>query len=324
MAEAELIGRMAMLLATPKTHAVADPEYEAAFIDRMSYYQQRVRDYLSAYLPASDQPPGELHAAMRYATLGDGKHLRPLLTYASGEALHIDTDYLDAFAGAVELIHAFSLVHDDLPAMDDDEVRRGNPTTHVAFGEAVAILAGDALQIAAFHLLSSDKQLSRRPQVQTRAIHMLAQAAGSLGMTGGQAMDIASEGRRPDPGELETMYVKKTGRLIRASIAMPCAWREHADPSGTQKLLRFAERIGLAFQIRDDLLEYISTDAVTGKSTQSDITNQKATYPGLFGVARARHRAEQLYDEAMSCLDCLGHDAEPLRQIASFIVRRKG
>ena len=323
-AEAELMGQMAMSLATPKTDVAADPADKAAFVDRMSNYQQRVRDFLSAYLPAADQPPGELHAAMRYAALGKGKHLRPLLTYASGEALQIDPAYLDALAGAVELVHAFSLVHDDLPAMDDDEVRRGDPTTHVAYGEAVAILAGDALQIAAFHLLSSDKQLSRRPQVQTRAINMLAQAAGSLGMTGGQAMDIAAEGRNPGPGELETMYVKKTGQLIWASIAMPCAWREHADPFGTRRLLQFAERIGLAFQIRDDLLEYISTDSVIGKSTQSDMTNQKATYPGLFGIARARHRAEELYDEAMSCLDFFGQDAEPLRQLARFTIRRKG
>lgn len=323
-AEAELVGRMAMLVGTSESDVASEPEDEAEFVDRMSTYQQRVRDYLSAYLPAADQAPGELHAAMRYATLGNGKHLRPLLTYASGEALRIDPDYLDALAGAVELIHAFSLVHDDLPAMDDDELRRGDPTTHVAYGEAVAILAGDALQVAAFHLLSSDKQLSRRPQVQTRAINMLAQAAGSLGMTGGQAMDIAAEGQNPGRRELETMYVKKTGRLIWASIAMPCAWREHADPFGTRQLLQFAERIGLAFQIRDDLLEYVSTDAAIGKSTQSDMSNQKATYPGLFGVARARHRAEELYDDAMSCLDYLGQNAEPLRQLARFIIRRKG
>ncbi len=137
-------------------------------------------------------------------------------------------------------------------------------------------------------------------------------------------MDMAAEGKHPDARELETIYSKKTGRLIWASIAMPCAWREHADPCGTRQLLRFAERIGLAFQIRDDLLEYVSTDAVIGKSTRSDIANQKATYPGLFGVAQARHRAEELYDEAMSCLDFLGQDAAPLRRLANFIIRRKG
>ena len=137
-------------------------------------------------------------------------------------------------------------------------------------------------------------------------------------------MDIAAEGQHPSAKELETMYLKKTGQLIWASIAMPCAWREHVDPIGTRQLLHFAERIGLAFQIRDDLLEYVSTDAVIGKSTQSDTTNRKATYPGLFGVARARHRAEELYDEAMSYLDFLGQDAEPLWQLANFIIRGKG
>ncbi len=324
MTESDLRDRMSMPFATSKKGIAADPVGKAAVIDRLSNNQQRLRDFLSSYLPAADQPPVELHAAMRFATLGNSKHIRPLLTYASGEALDINPDFLDAFAGAVELIHAFSLVHDDLPAMDDDEIRRGNPSTHVAYGEAVAILAGDALQIAAFHLLSSDKHLSLQPHVQTRAINILAQAAGSLGMTGGQAMDIAAEGQHPSPRELETLYLKKTGQLIWASIAMPCASREHADAFGTRQLLRFAERIGLAFQIRDDLLEYVSTDTVIGKSTQSDIANQKATYPGLFGVAQARHRAEELYDEAMSCLDFLGQDAAPLRRLANFIIRRKG
>ena len=323
-AGSELRERVAVQFAASSPGVTDDSAGKAAFVDCLSNYQKRVRAFLSAYLPAADQPPVELHAAMRYATLGKGKHIRPLLTYASGQALDIDPDDLDAFAGAVELIHAFSLVHDDLPAMDDDELRRGDPTTHIAYGEAVAILAGDALQIAAFQLLSSDRRLSRRPRVQTRAIDILAKAAGSLGMTGGQAMDMAAEGRKLSTAELETMYLRKTGQLIRASIAMPCAWREHADPFATQHLLRFAERIGLAFQIRDDLLEHVGTDAVIGKSTQSDIANHKATYPGLFGVARARHRAEQLYDEAMSSLQNLGQDAESLWQLAHFIIRRKG
>ncbi len=323
-AESDLRDGMSTLLAASKNDVARDPVGEAAFVDRFSNYQQRVHDFLFAYLPAADQPPCDLHAAMRYATLGKGKHIRPLLTYASGEALDIDPGYLDAFAGAVELIHAFSLVHDDLPATDDDELRRGDPSTHVAYGEAVAILAGDALLIAAFHLLSSDKLLSLRPHMQTRAINILAQAVGSLVMTGGQAMDIAAEGRHPSARELETLYLMKTGQLIWASIAMPCAWRKYADPFAARQLLRFAERIGLAFQIRDDLLEYDSTDAVIGKSTQSDIANQKATYPGLFGVAQARDRAEELYDEAISHLDFLGQGAEPLRQLANFIIRRKG
>ena len=315
---------MSILLASTGTGVAAASGGDAGFVDRLPDYQQRVRDFLSDYLPAIDHPPGELHAAMRYATLGNGKHIRPLLTYATGEALSVDPKYLDAFAGAIELIHAFSLVHDDLPAMDDDELRRGSLTTHTVYGEAIAILAGDALQISAFDLLGSDQQLSRRPRVQIRAINILAKAAGSLGMTGGQVMDIVAEGQHHSSRELETMYFKKTGQLILASIAMPCVWREHADPLATRHLLRFAERIGLAFQIRDDLLEYVSTTAAIGKSTGSDSANHKATYPGLFGIARARQRSEELCTEAMSHLDFFGPDAEPLRWLANFIIRRKG
>lgn len=323
-AKAELMDRMSISRTSAGTGVTAESGVEAGFVDRLQDYQIRVRDFLSDYLPAIDYPPGELHAAMRYATLGNGKHIRPLLTYATGEALSIDPKYLDAFAGAVELIHAFSLVHDDLPAMDDDELRRGSPTTHTVYGEAVAILAGDALQIAAFDLLGSDGQLSRRPRVQIRAINILAQAAGSFGMTGGQVMDIVAEGQHHSANELETMYFKKTGQLILASIAMPCTWREDADPLTIQHLLRFAKLIGLAFQIRDDLLEYVSTDEEIGKSTGSDSANQKATYPGIFGVANARRRSEGLCDEAMAHLDFLGQDAEPLRWLANFIIRRRG
>lgn len=323
-ATSDLMDRMAMPLAALSEGMSADPGTNSGFIDRLSDYQQRVRDFLSACLPAADCPSAELHAAMRYGALGNGKHIRPLLTYASGEVLDIHPDFLDALAGAVELVHAFSLIHDDLPAMDNDELRRGLPATHTVYGEAVAILAGDALQIAAFYLLSSDKKLSHRPRAQIKAINILAQASGSLGMTGGQAMDMVMQGMYPQATELEEMYLKKTGRLIWASIAMPCAWSEHVDPFGSQQLLRFAERIGLAFQIRDDLLEYVSNDDVIGKSTRSDIDNGKATYPGLFGIARAQHRAEELYEEAISCLDYLGQDAAPLRQLANFIIRRKG
>ena len=294
-----------------------------AAADDWSVYQYRIREFLSAWLPPKTEAPYELHSAIRYAALGKGKHLRPLLCYAAGEVLEIDPRFLDAMAGAVELIHAFSLVHDDLPAMDDDELRRGRPTVHVVYGEPLAILAGDALQIAAFQLLASDRQLSRTPQVQSLAIGILAAAAGSRGMTGGQALDIAAEGHQPTIVELEDLYFRKTGQLIRASIGMACTWREQADPFATEQLNGFASRIGLAFQIRDDLLEYISTKATTGKSTHSDRDNHKATYPGLVGVGRARHRAQELYDEAMSLLDFLGHAALPLRRLANFIVRRK-
>lgn len=299
-----------------------DPDNKA-FAARLSGYQERVRQYLSNYLPGTDESPEALHTAMRYAALGNGKHIRPLLTYACGEALSIDPDQLDAFAGAIELIHAFSLVHDDLPAMDDDALRRGQPTTHIAFGETMAILAGDALQIAAFHLLATDEFLSRQPPLQMQTVRILSQAAGSLGMTGGQAMDMTAEGRQPSAAELEAMYLKKTGQLIWASIAMPCALREHSDPFATRQLLRFAENIGLAFQIRDDLLEFLSTEAETGKSTQSDADRRKATYPGLFGVAEARRRAEELYSEAIGALDALAPCAEPLRWLANFIIQRK-
>ena len=302
----------------------SSPTGITSFNGRLRIYRQRANEFLSDYLPAVDQSSGNLHAAMRYAVFGDGKRLRPALVYATGEVLKIDPAWLDAMAAAVELIHAFSLVHDDLPAMDDDDLRRGKPTTHAAYGEAVAILAGDALQIAAFHLLATDEQLCRQVYVQTRAIRMLTHASGSLGMTGGQAMDIAAEGRQLSASELESVYIKKTGQLIWASVAMPCAWRENVDPFCTQQLMRFGQRIGLAFQIRDDLLEFIGTEPEIGKSTQSDAVQNKATYPGLFGVAQASHRCEELYDEAMACLDAIDCDAEPLRRLANFVIRRKG
>lgn len=286
-------------------------------------YQQRANEFLSEYLPAVDQSSGNLHAAMRYAVFGNGKRLRPALVYATGEVLKIDPVWLDAMAGAVELIHAFSLVHDDLPAMDDNELRRGKLTTHAAYGEAVAILAGDALQIAAFHLLATDEQLCRQLYVQTQAIRMLTHASGSLGMTGGQALDLAAEGRALSASELESVYIKKTGKLIWASVAMPCAWQENIDPFCTQRIMLFGQRIGLAFQIRHDLLEFVSTEPEIDKSTQSVAVQNKATYPRLFGVAQARHRCEELYDEAMACLDAIGRDAEPLRWLANFVIRRK-
>ena len=291
---------------------------------RLSRYRQRVRRVMGDFLPAADEAPTNLHAAMRRAALGKGKHLRPLLTYGAGETLGIEADELDAFGAAVELIHAFSLVHDDLPAMDDDDLRRGEPTVHVVYGEATAILAGDALQIAAFRMLASDQRLSRRPGVQREAIRLLAEAAGSLGMTGGQALDLAAEGRRLDVEELEAMYRMKTGRLIRASIAMPCLCAAQTQEPIVRHLLGFAECIGLAFQIRDDLLEYVSTESATGKRVDSDMANGKATYPGLFGVARARDRTASLYEEATDHLDRLGAGTGLLRHLAAFVVRRKG
>lgn len=298
------------------------PDDEAA--NPLSCYRQRVRRVIADFLPAADEPPAHLHAAMRHAALGRGKHLRPLLTYATGEALGIEADELDAFAAAVELIHAFSLIHDDLPAMDDDDLRRGEPTLHVVYGEATAILAGDALQISAFQMLGSDHRLSLRPRVQAQGIRILAEAAGSLGMTGGQAMDIAAEGLRLNVRDLETMYQKKTGQLFRASVTMPCLYARRTGQLAVRHLLRFSECLGLAFQIRDDLLEYMSTESAAGKRMDSDLTNGKATYPSLFGVERACARAAELYDQAIYHLDMLDRDAELLRQLAAFVVRRKG
>jgi len=283
----------------------------------------RVETALSNALPDRSVEPKSLHAAMHYSVLGGGKRIRPLLVYATGELLQVDIELLDAPAAAVEIMHAFSLVHDDLPAMDDDDLRRGTPTTHRKFDEATAILAADALQPLAFNLLATSQYLDKHPARKARLIALLAEACGSNGMTGGQALDIAAEGRRLDAAKLEHMYRLKTGRLLRASILAAAYCPPGADVKTLHVLERFSDYLGLAFQIRDDLLDIEGSTAEIGKQQGSDLIHKKATYPVLFGVEQAHQRADELLDQALAALDELGLPAEDLRSLAKLIVLRR-
>jgi geranylgeranyl pyrophosphate synthase len=296
----------------------ASPE---AFAERLDRYRRRVDQKLAAVLGADHEVPERLLAAMRYSVLSGGKRVRPLLVYASGELVGADEGALDALAAAVELIHAYSLVHDDLPAMDDDDLRRGRPTTHRQFDEATAILAGDALQALAFEVLAVDGALAARAQAQIKILAWLARAAGPAGMVGGQSLDMAAEGQRLDERGLERIHRGKTGALIRASIMMPS---ELGNLSAEQRanLDVFASDIGLVFQIRDDLLEIEQDTATLGKNAGSDAGNDKSTYPSTLGIDGARRRAEETHQRAVTALRTLGPRADGLSWLSEFILNR--
>ncbi len=259
---------------------------------------------------------------MRYSALAGGKYIRPLLVYATGQALHVSLDELDGPACAVELIHAYSLVHDDLPAMDDDDLRRGKPTCHRAFGEAIAILTGDALQSLAFHILAHDPAIKAGPAQRLKMIDTLAVASGSQGMAGGQAIDLEAVGKELDLDELENMHIRKTGALIRASVTLAALSREDLPENLLHQLGSYARCIGLAFQVQDDILDIESSTEVLGKTQGADRMMNKPTYPALLGVEGARRKAAELHEAALHHLDELGADADPLRWISEYIIRR--
>jgi len=292
-----------------------------AFAERLDHYRRRVDSKLADILRADHEVPDRLLDAMRYSVLGGGKRVRPLLVYASGELAGAAEETLDAIAAAVELIHAYSLVHDDLPAMDDDDLRRGRPTTHRQFDEATAILAGDALQALAFEVLASDPKLSARPQAQAKMIGWLARAAGPAGMVGGQALDMAAEGRQIDERSLERIHRGKTGALIRASIMMPSELG-NSSPDERANLDTFARDIGLVFQIRDDLLEIEQDTATLGKNAGSDSGNDKSTYPSTLGVEGARRRAAETQKRAVDALRTFGNRSDALLWLSEFILNR--
>ncbi|HJR11200.1 MAG TPA: farnesyl diphosphate synthase [Rhodanobacteraceae bacterium] len=291
-----------------------------SFADRVAGYRDRVEQALDVRLPPADARPASLHAAMRYAALGGGKRIRPLLCYAGGEVLGVPAEHLDDAACAVECVHVFSLVHDDLPAMDDDALRRGKPSTHAAFGVATAILAGDALQTRAFEILAGDG--AHHAAERLGMIAILAAATGSQGMTGGQAVDLESEGRQLAATDLEALDRDKTGKLIRAAVLMPCCAVPGMPAASRDALDRFAECVGLAFQIKDDVLDVEGEQALTGKTQGADAARGKATYPSLMGMGNAKRRADALYAEALTALEGFGGSAEPLRWLARYIVHR--
>jgi farnesyl diphosphate synthase len=258
---------------------------------------------------------------MRYAALNGGKRLRPVLVYATGEALSVPMERLDAPACAVELVHCYSLVHDDLPAMDDDDLRRGRPTCHKAYDEATAILVGDALQSLAFRVLSRDATEAEAP-ARLRMIEELALAAGSRGMAGGQALDLAATGTRLNEAELEDMHIHKTGALIRASVRLGALGGGTADPETLGLLDHYAKCIGLAFQVQDDILDVDGDEEVLGKYSGADARLAKPTYPALMGLETAREFASSLCADALQSLEGLGDGANALRDIARYIVAR--
>lgn len=279
----------------------------------------RLHTALEAALPKVDTHPARLHAAMRYACEG-GKRLRALLVYAAGEAVGVADEMLDAPAAAVELIHAFSLVHDDLPAMDDDDLRRGRATLHKAFNEATAILAGDALQTLAFETLAaSGVQVS--DAVRLDWLRALAAGTGSLGMTGGQAVDLGSGHRRLSLSELESLHQLKTGALITASLHMGLA-AGTTSPAQQQAIERYAAALGLAYQIQDDVLDVEGTAESLGKTPGKDALAEKSTYVSLLGLEASRQRAQRLFDEAAQALAGFGDEATALRELLNKIRRR--
>ena len=290
---------------------------------RVHRLQERIERVLSDALPSERQSPERLHAAQRYSVLGGGKRLRPLLVYATGAYLAIPFEMLDAPAVAVELIHAYSLVHDDLPAMDDDDLRRGRPTTHRAFDEATAILAGDALQVLAFSLLAADGPHAPGGAARLKMIQILALASGTAGMAGGQALDLAAVGRTLTLAELETMHRLKTGALIRASVLLAAACAPQLPPASWDALDGFAGDIGLAFQIQDDILDVEGEVADLGKQTGADAARSKPTYPSLFGLQAAKTRAQELKLRASERLRSLRGDAALLQWLACYAVDRR-
>lgn len=295
---------------------------QSEFKARLSHYQQRVEQVLQQWLPGEQEQDPRLHAAMRYASLDGGKRVRPVLVYATGVALGVPEQQLDGPACAVELIHAYSLVHDDLPAMDDDELRRGKPTCHKAFDEATAILAGDALQSLAFEILASDPQMELPPQARLAMVRELAHASGSRGMAGGQAIDIAAQGQQLELNALQTMHRYKTGALIRASVRLGALACGDLAAERRQRLDDYAGAIGLAFQIRDDILDVEADTATLGKPQGSDMARDKPTYTSLLGVEGAKQKAADLHRHALEQLTEFDQRADTLRQLSAYIVER--
>ena len=276
---------------------------------------------LARALPSEQQPPLELHSAMRYAVLGGGKRLRPLLVYAAAHALGSVGGELDAPACAVELIHAYSLVHDDLPAMDDDALRRGRPTCHVVYGEAMAILAGDALQALAFEILAHDPHTAGDAARTLEMLRVLGRACGAEGMAGGQALDLSAVGRTLTLAELEHMHACKTGALIRTSVQLG-ALAAGADAAALAALDRYASAVGLAFQVRDDILDVEGESGVIGKTAGKDAASDKPTFPSIIGLDASRTRLAELTGTALQAIGGFGARGELLEELALYAANR--
>ncbi len=298
-----------------------DSSTHASFESICEDYRGRVDRALELWLPEENTLPARLHAAMRYAALGGGKRMRPLLVYAAGAAVDCQLQRLDGPACAVELIHCYSLVHDDLPAMDDDDMRRGKPTCHKLYGDATAILAGDALQTHAFYVLAHDPMGTKDLAARLQMIEILSRAAGSRGMVGGQAIDLDAVGKQLDLPQLENMHIHKTGALIRASVLLG-GLAAGADQGSLQALDNYAKAIGLAFQIQDDILDVEGSSRALGKTSGADAQRNKPTYPSLLGLGEAKQRAQELVTDAIDKLADFDAKADLLRHIARYIIER--
>lgn len=293
----------------------------------IAIYQARIQARVNAALDGLFVAPSpeltRLYAAMRYSVMNGGKRVRPLLAYAACEALGAPPARADGAACAVELIHAYSLVHDDLPAMDDDDLRRGQPTTHKAFDEACAILAGDGLQSLAFSVLLDSNLTPQDAETRLKMVSVLAQAAGPAGMVGGQAIDLGSVGLKLDQAALAFMHQHKTGALIEASVTLGALASGRAEKSELKSLQTYAQAVGLAFQVQDDILDVESDTATLGKRQGADIARDKPTYPALLGLDAAKSYALELRDQALHALRPFDAAAEPLRDLARYIVERR-
>ncbi len=299
------------------------PSERGEFRMQLAGWRARVERALADCLPGENVLPQRLHQAMRYSVLGGGKRVRPMLVFATARTIGLSEEEVETAACAVELVHAYSLVHDDLPAMDDDDLRRGRPTCHVAYDEATAVLVGDALQPLAFQVLSSAARLPLASEIRVRLVEILAEAIGSLGMAGGQALDLAAQGRQLGLAEVEVMHARKTGALIRASVLMGAACAPSLEPRFQRALATFATSIGLAFQIQDDLLDVVGDTATLGKATGADQRHGKATYPAIIGIAASQARLQRLHAQALESLEVLGARAAPLRALSNWLLARR-
>jgi geranylgeranyl pyrophosphate synthase len=294
-----------------------------AFGTQLESWRQRMEHALAARLPDSDQVPARLHEAMRYSVLGGGKRIRPALLFATARAFGLSENEVEAAACAIELVHVYSLVHDDLPAMDDDDLRRGRATCHKAYDEATALLVGDALQSLAFQLLASDPALPASPAIRLRLIDTLAQAIGTFGMAGGQAIDLAVQGMRLEIGQVEDMHARKTGAVIRASVLMAAECAPPLDANLYAALNRFASAVGLAFQIQDDLLDVTGDVSTLGKATGADRERAKPTHPAVIGIPASQQRMRLLHSQAINALTPFGDRAASLRSLADWLLSRQ-
>jgi farnesyl diphosphate synthase len=291
-------------------------------LKQLEFYQTRINQYLADKLAEFEVNDENLLSAMQYGLLIGGKRMRPYLSYITGEALGLKLSDIDGIAAALECIHAFSLIHDDLPAMDDDDLRRGQPTCHKAFDEATAILAGDSLQTLAFDILVNHKFSEKLESKRLTLVRQLVNATGYQGMCGGQALDISATDEKITLPELEKLHSLKTGALLKASVAMVAEVSSDMSTEEKQQLIIYAEHVGLAYQVRDDIIDIISSEEELGKPAGSDISANKSTYPLLLGLQGAQQKADNLYQQALQALATLPYNTQNLAEFATFIIKR--